>query len=549
MERNKQPRKACDICYNRKLKCDGQKPRCSNCVVYESECTFVASSRKARHKKEPAAKTEDELRTRVAQLEGRLEEALHRLDRLERPGNQDGNGSGPSLSSPLRSPLDCNNDTNRHGKSLSRLPVMDLPPSQEVIPIIETFLSTCNSVIPLFHGPTLLRTVLDWYSHPLQRSPAVWAAINVVLALTYHQSDDLPMFHGGINQYIQNAQSVLTELTTDNAELLNVQVFAGLVMFYQGTPNIAATTVLTATALRLAHRLGLNTHQGSEHLDAIESRQRNRVFWIIYILDRDTSFKARTPPLQSDAEIDLDMPPEEPEADGAGFVFTDDGQSKMNFFRAQVQLAHIQGKVYEAAYSVWAQNAEQEEQAQKANHTLDMLINWSSQLPPGFTASELLSSGSRALLRFFCILSAARISCFSVLLRTNHTDEKWIARLQGYGKNSTAGELLAPLDPILPHRWELLVAESKEFLWLFAGTTRKDLALIWMVACGYTCGVLCLVANKMCNGRHVLEFEKQLIEISLGYMEEMARMTGNDRIQKFRDICTEISRYETTVEA
>jgi len=40
--------KACDLCYTRKIKCDGQKPRCSNCINYATDCTHTALSRKSK---------------------------------------------------------------------------------------------------------------------------------------------------------------------------------------------------------------------------------------------------------------------------------------------------------------------------------------------------------------------------------------------------------------------------------------------------------------------------------------------------------------------
>lgn len=39
-----------------------------------------------------------------------------------------------------------------------------------------------------------------------------------------------------------------------------------------------------------------------------------------YILDRDISLRTRQPPIQHDLEIDLALPSETPDPDGAGFV-------------------------------------------------------------------------------------------------------------------------------------------------------------------------------------------------------------------------------------
>lgn len=70
---------ACDLCYTRKLKCNGQQPRCSNCIIYARECTHIAQSRrskpKARHNDDDNTMRADEvqnLRARVKELEAQL---------------------------------------------------------------------------------------------------------------------------------------------------------------------------------------------------------------------------------------------------------------------------------------------------------------------------------------------------------------------------------------------------------------------------------------------------------------------------------------------
>jgi hypothetical protein len=362
---------------------------------------------------------------------------------------------------------------------------MSLPPLQEVLAIVEYYLSAYNSVIPLFHGSTLLRHVLDWYSHPLQRAPVVWAAINVAMALACQPNEfNFPTVPThGVMEYLRNAESVLAELVMGDLGLLNVQVLAGLVMFYRGTSNFEPSIVLTATALRLAHRLSLHTRKGSEGLDASTVLQRNRVFWIVYILDKDVCLRTQNPPLQPDTEMDLDLPPEEPDSDSAGFFFAADGQFKISYFRARVQLARIQGEVYNAVYSTWAYNARPDERSEKISGIIGMLSDWSARIPPAFSASAIPLSGRPTLLRPFCLLYATRLTCWALLLRANYMEMQWVARLQEYGKHVVAsgGSPTVPDAPLPDTGWQPLVEEARDFLWLFVSIPQKDLSLIWYV--------------------------------------------------------------------
>lgn len=59
-------------------------------------------------------------------------------------------------------------------------------------------------------------------------------------------------------------------------------------MFLMGTPNPQPSFFLVAAALRLAHSLGLHK-KGSTFsgLDKAEIEQRQRVYWIAYMLDKE----------------------------------------------------------------------------------------------------------------------------------------------------------------------------------------------------------------------------------------------------------------------
>ncbi|KAK4665261.1 hypothetical protein QC763_0060570 [Podospora pseudopauciseta] len=57
-------RKACDLCFVKKIKCDMIKPQCSNCKQYSTECKTTAVRRRigrpkvARHDTNASAETD-----------------------------------------------------------------------------------------------------------------------------------------------------------------------------------------------------------------------------------------------------------------------------------------------------------------------------------------------------------------------------------------------------------------------------------------------------------------------------------------------------------
>jgi hypothetical protein len=62
-------------------------------------------------------------------------------------------------------------------------------------------------------------------------------------------------------------------------------IFQGL--FLLGTPNPQPTYFFIATAMRLAHSIGLHKKGVNFNLNSAEVEQRKRVFWIAYMLDKE----------------------------------------------------------------------------------------------------------------------------------------------------------------------------------------------------------------------------------------------------------------------
>lgn len=436
-------------------------------MVHKSDCTYNAASRKAPSRKQAAIqrqRREYDLQSRVETLEQQLSTVLKKVDKLERKQDT------PSSATPAYS-----EDAARVANQSLGLP--DLPSLQEVLPVVERYLATFNSILPLFHPATLLQTVKNWYQNPHSRDPVTWAIINVVLAVIHHTSgpnDWLPI--GNTATYLNNIKSVLTEIIMRDTGLANVQIVLGLAILFWSAEDSGPALILIGTALRLAHSLGLHTRKSSRHYSSTLALQRTRVFWIAYILDRDISLQSKLAPVQLDSDIDLDLPPSEAEDDLAGFVFAADGQTKINYFRARVELARIQGYVYDSIYSVSAQNQSSEERAQSTARIIRLLDDWSSRIPLGFHSETLSQSNYPELSRYFCILYSTRLSCRALLSYGSASDSyhysEWMQRLQDYGGEVATGRVISRAP--VPHGWQTLADASREYIRLFRTLTSMD---------------------------------------------------------------------------
>lgn len=363
---------------------------------------------------------------------------------------------------------------------------MRLPPLQQALPLIEAFLNSFNSVLPLFSADTLWRLVGECYAlQPAQRDPVAWAAINTVLALACQQVPGGSDGDGSAGsraeqttEYLNNAQSVISTLMLGATRLLGIQTLVGIAMVFMGAQDLTPALILISTTMRLAHKMGLHDRAASAHLDRSERRQRAHVFWLAYILDKDLSLRAQQPSIQLDDDIDLALPSalrQENQADGEtiGIVSTTNGNARMNYFLVRVQLASIEGRIYDCLYSTRALNRRAEERSVARESIVNDLREWRAAIPPEFGADVVAwtASSNPANIGFFCLLHATSLQCMALINKAHAWDEKWVSGLRDHGRETRALQL--------PPGWGALVHQARDFMVLFGEAWPKDVWFRW----------------------------------------------------------------------
>ncbi|KAF4954320.1 hypothetical protein FGADI_5343 [Fusarium gaditjirri] len=409
------------------------------------------------------------LQSQVQSLETSLDEAQQRIKELE--------GRLSQKSSQQSDQVQVNGyDVSSSGK-VSHESSLELPPQHEVLSGVNKFLTTFNTILPLFHPQRLLSRVNAWYEQPHQRDASSWAAINVVLALAYrHIPDEEKPRNYSTLHFMNRAQSVLNDIMLGESNLLDVQTIVGMVVLLQATSDLKPASALVPIALRLAHGLGLHTRSKSEYLSPIESLEQDRVFWIAYILDRDIAMRTKLPPIQSQNDISIDWPSATP-TDGAGMLYTADSSSSFNFFLSRAQLAHIQGEVYEAMLSKSPTASDFYVRLENVTRIHRMLDDWLSRIPDEFSPIAITQSGNTNLQRAFGVLYSSHLTCRSVVCKAHAMEAQWIPSLQDFGRKAVEQGLVTA--PRLPVGWHKLVHESREYIELFIAIDHKDPAFIW----------------------------------------------------------------------
>lgn len=314
----------------------------------------------------------------------------------------------------------------------------------------------------------------DWYSTQGNRDNATWAAINVVLALSLQQR----LQHDGtsknertmMTRYLNNTRSVITDLVTRKDDLKGIQVLLGLSVFLMGSPEVELVPTLVASAVKLAQWLGLHRKLGANYLDHSEAKERERAFWITYVLDRDTSLRTRGPCLIQDHDLDMEVPTFEGTGteDMVGILVGSDGRSWFNFFRCRVSLARIQGLVYDWVFSLQAERLSASEKYENMNRIATMLREWRNAIPEEFKVDRLENMDSAVaqplaslyLTECFTLFKARAHTAFSNDLDSMKilTDccSRWAS---GYGRLSGQHKIEAG-SIVLPD-WQNLVASAR----------------------------------------------------------------------------------------
>ncbi|KAE8336577.1 hypothetical protein BDV24DRAFT_178457 [Aspergillus arachidicola] len=537
MELSNRPRKACDLCYTRRIKCDGQQPRCSNCINYATDCTHTALSRKSkpRAQRSSGLKKADEvqsLQEEVQRLETQLDQAPH------------------ATQEPVRTTIAAHvADQHIDENGDHTISSMKLPPLHQAMAMVGIYLNTYNSVLPLFHADTLLRLVGECYARqPRQRDPAVWAAINIIFALACQQVPKSPRNGRSQHQtdqtmeYLNKTQSIISTVMLGETHLLNIQVLVGMVMLLQTAHDLTPSLLLISATMRLAHKLGLHSHAASTHLDPVERRQRARVFWIAYILDKDLSLRTQQPSVQLDYDIDVELPSSLPTTNDdndntAGIVVTADRNARMNYFLARVKLANIEGRIYDSLYSTRAVNRSFEERRNARESIVNALDEWRASIPLEFSASMVTSSTSNKPTNggFFCVLHSTSLQCMALVSRAHAWDEQWVSGL----RNHSRGIQLLQLPPA----WDTIVHQARNYMLLFREVWSSDAWFRWMTSCPYTTALVLLTANTLGNSSHNnIQLDIELIDSALLWLNEAMRESQSDEARALRDTCVEAVR-------
>ncbi|KAI1425638.1 hypothetical protein F5Y12DRAFT_745933 [Xylaria sp. FL1777] len=565
-------RKACDLCFKKKIRCDSLKPTCSNCSLYKVPCrtTLVQKRPRSNHKQpSPSIATvepktaniekDDGLDARLARIEAKLD-ALQGANSTAPPDQlfEQGTSSESVLEIPLSSEIP-------HVPSLAdwispnnRRDCPPVPPLTEALPIMEAYFQDCNSLVPLFNQQSFMHLISDYYGSSGERPRIYAGVINVVLAMGYraqspHQGDAQFGFNDAkIKACVDNAQMMLEELMTRDQDTLGLQALLGLVTLYSTSADQTASSVLISAAMRLAHTLRLESKSVLSQLSPQEARQRTNIFWVCYILDKDISLRTITPSLQIDSDIDIDLPSSASD-DCGSLLYSIDGMSRFHLFRAKVQLAHLEGRIYDTLLSNRSRKLSHEARKRAVLQIDRLMERWERSIPPPFRLENMSGNLSSGPLVHMTNLYQTYLMCLTMVHGLYAHSSPWLKVLGGLGSdllrtfNPRGDACLDGTTSSTPAAWENCVTTSRAMLNIlfyqsFGGRN------VWLSACTYFSAMTFILVNLIYYPTNTLaESDQKLAQLCMSQIPKYFDFKGLEKFKQLRPVLMEMQSMAQSV--
>ncbi|KAI1331749.1 hypothetical protein F5Y16DRAFT_359174 [Xylariaceae sp. FL0255] len=557
-------RKACDLCFKKKIRCDSLKPSCSNCVLYKTSCKTTTVRRRPPISQpaapsDPTAKPkdaqkEDDLTARLARIEAKLDGLRNSSggymlgDIIQ--GAFRGDHQPEASPEPESSPAPLSMGDWMGPRSTRGIPV---PPMNEALMVVEVFFKEHNSVVPLFDQHSFMTMFQEYYTRPSERRRICGAVINVVLALGYrirsimrHGDDARGFDETKIKTCVDNAQMMLDELMTRDEDLLGLQALLGLVFLFVSNPDQAAAAVLNSAAVRLAYSMQLESKTMLSKFSMHEARQRCNIAWVCYMLDKDVSLRNIAPSSTRNEDFDIDLPSIIPSPDNFSLLSSQDGLSQFNLFRAKVQLAHIEGKIYDCLLSNRASKLSNEARQQVVIHLDRLLERWKQSIPPSFHLDNMGKSLVAGPFIHMTLLYQTYQMCLTTLHGLYSLDSAWLNSLGGLGTDLL--RTIAPRGAICmeanhsksPAVWEKCVGTSLGLLRLLVTGSHSGCS-VWLSCCAYFSSLTFVFVDLISNPRQNTADEyRGLTKMAMLRMENILSFRGLEKFNQLRHILEQL---------
>jgi hypothetical protein len=173
--------------------------------------------------------------------------------------------------------------------------------------------------------------------------------------------------------------------------------------------------------------------------------------------------------LQVDSDIDIDLPGSAGD-DTASILYSNDGLSQLNLFRTKVQLAHLEGRIYDNLLSNRSRKLSHQARQQVVVQIDGLLERWKQSIPVALQLENMSGNLLSGPLVHMTVLYQTYLMCLTMTYGLYSHDSPWLTALGGLGsdllrtfnpRGDACMDVNASSTPIV---WEKCVSTSRAIL-------------------------------------------------------------------------------------
>jgi hypothetical protein len=181
----------------------------------------------------------------------------------------------------------------------------------------------------------------------------------------------------------------------------------------------------------------------------------------------------------SDADIEHELPSSDALGD-AGNIIMLNGDVGTYYLRTRVELAYIQGRIFDLLHSSRARKITATERQGRVSRCRSMLSDWYRKMPPGFRQDVVVDGLPRRSAQLIAALYNTYLLSLFILHGLHQESKSLVMRVRSHAFGSQDQEPIQRLHPYsdcqnpLPAAWADCVESSRACLKLFTAVGQTD---------------------------------------------------------------------------
>lgn len=256
-------------------------------------------------------------------------------------------------------------------------------------------------------------------------------------------------------------------------------------------------------------------------------------------------------------------------SDGSGLIKTKDGNSQLNFFRMRLDLAHIEGEIYDLLYSCRSMRVQRLERQHRIGRLQAMLDCWYARIPLAFRIDRVSATVGDVNMLPITKLYHTYLQCIISTHGVYSSRADWMRRvsslcrvaIQDFATAIQGPKVVTCLtqDPPLTGGWNHCVEISRASVKLFQCTSPTEI-LIWSAllllstyrklipvrrqcSCVHFSGLVIVLANILLSPTHKFtSVDLQIATKSIHLLESLLDVVQSPTFEPLQRIIMDLYR-------